>query len=72
MPSVTTDNVRISLLFDAGLNEAGKPFTKRKTYSRVRLNASAEQMYNTSVALASLSGYPLIEIGHIETGAVTI
>ncbi|MFB1082790.1 DUF1659 domain-containing protein [Jeotgalibacillus sp. JSM ZJ347] len=72
MANVKTDDIRIRLLFDAGLTEAGKPFTKRKTYSRIRLSASAEQMYNTSVALASLSSYPLIEIGHVETGAVTL
>ncbi|TFE02169.1 DUF1659 domain-containing protein [Jeotgalibacillus salarius] len=72
MANISTDDIRIRLLFDAGLNEEGKPFTKRKTYSRIRLNATAEQMYNTSAALASLSSYQLIEIERVETGAVTL
>ncbi|MBM7579291.1 DUF1659 domain-containing protein [Jeotgalibacillus terrae] len=72
MANVSVKNVSIRLLFDAGLNGEGKAVTKRKTYSRIRLNATPEQMYNTSAALAVLTSYQLIEIESVESGRVTL
>ncbi|TFD99670.1 DUF1659 domain-containing protein [Jeotgalibacillus sp. R-1-5s-1] len=62
-------DIRLRLVFDAGFKD-GKPVFKRRTYSRVRSGATADQLFYTGSALASLSQHNLLDIDRLETASI--
>ncbi|MFE8695038.1 DUF1659 domain-containing protein [Cytobacillus sp. FJAT-53684] len=55
-------DTKIRLSFEAGLNEKGEPIYKSKTIGNVKKTASADQIYQVTQALASLSNDPLATV----------
>lgn len=52
----------IRLFFETGLDGNGEPIIKSKSFNNVRKEATVEQIYQASQAVASLSAYPLISL----------
>lgn len=52
----------IRLFFETGLDGNGEPIIKSKSFNNVRKEATVEQIYQASQAIASLSAYPLISL----------
>ncbi|WP_318503744.1 DUF1659 domain-containing protein [Bacillus sp. T3] len=52
----------IRLFFETGLDGNGEPIIKSKSFNNVRKEATVEQIYQASQAIASLSSYPLISL----------
>ena len=50
---------KLLVSYETGLNEKGEPIFKTKTYSNVKEEATADQLYSVGQALASLSNDPL-------------
>ena len=63
-------DVRLRLVFEAGIGTDGMPMLKKKTLSRIRLEVTPDQLYNTALAFSTLSSYPLLEIDRVETAGV--
>ncbi|MFS0612981.1 DUF1659 domain-containing protein [Lederbergia ruris] len=58
---------KMKLVFDYGLDEDNKPIYKTKTFNRIRLQASADQLYQAADAIGSLSVQPLWNIERNDT-----
>ncbi|GIN58976.1 DUF1659 domain-containing protein [Lederbergia ruris] len=58
---------KMKLVFDYGLDEDNKPVYKTKTFNRIRLQASADQLYQAADAIGSLSAQPLWNIERNDT-----
>ncbi|GIN58238.1 hypothetical protein J8TS2_25570 [Lederbergia ruris] len=58
---------KMKLVFDYGLDEDNKPIYKTKTFNRIRLQASADQLYQAADAIGSLSAQPLWNIERNDT-----
>ena len=70
MAQAYAKDVKLRLVFEEGMDLDGSPILKRKTFSRIRLDASAEQLHNTAQAFSSLSSYLLLETERIETADI--
>lgn len=64
-------NSKLRLLFETGVNEKGEPIVKSKTYSNIRKDATADQLLQTSTALASLCNSPLMSIEKNDSFEIT-
>ncbi|MCJ7843255.1 DUF1659 domain-containing protein [Lederbergia sp. NSJ-179] len=53
---------KLKLVFDYGVDEENKPVFKTKTFNRIRLQASADQLYQAAEAIGSLSAQPLWQV----------
>lgn len=62
---------RIQLVYDYGVDGNGKPVFKTKSYSNLKVSATADQIFNASQALASLSSVPLFAIERNDTTDIT-
>ena len=51
--------------FDCGLNDNGKTIVKSRTYSNLKHDAAALDVYNVADALASLQQHDVLEIAKI-------
>lgn len=58
---------QMKLVFDYGLDGDNKPVYKTKTFNRIRLQASADQLYQAANAIRSLAGQPLWNIERNDT-----
>ncbi|PPA70794.1 DUF1659 domain-containing protein [Jeotgalibacillus proteolyticus] len=70
MAQAHVSDVKLRLVFVDGLKEDGSPNIKRKTLSRIRLGASADELFITSRAFASLSSYSLMDTERVETAQI--
>ncbi|KIL45061.1 DUF1659 domain-containing protein [Jeotgalibacillus soli] len=70
MAQIFVNDVKLRLVFEAGLGNEGMPILKNKTFNRVRLTVTPEELYNTAAAIASLSDYALFEVNRLEKAAV--
>ena len=52
--------------FDCGLNDNGKTIVKSRTYSNLKHDAAALDVYNVADALASLQQHDVLEISKID------
>ena len=52
--------------FDCGLNDNGKTVVKSRTYSNLKHDAAALDVYNVADALASLQQHDVLEIAKID------
>ncbi len=59
MAQAIMTNSKVLLSYETGLNEKGEPIFKTKTYSNVKQEATANQLYQVAQALSSLSKHPL-------------
>jgi hypothetical protein len=55
MAQATLVDTNLRLVFEAGVNEQGKPVYKNKTYSNVQMTATTDQLFQAATALAALS-----------------
>ncbi len=55
-------NSRLSLIVQTGTNESGQPVYRTRSYSRVKVNAGDQFVYETGVALAGAQKHPLQSI----------
>lgn len=63
MAQATMTSSRLRLVFHDGNNlETGKPIFKAKSFSNVKTNASADQLYAVAQAYESLQELPLEKI----------
>ena len=53
---------RLTLVFETGMSEDGKPIHKTKSYANVQKDATPDQLSQAADALGSLSAYPLISV----------
>lgn len=53
---------QMRLHFETGLDEKGNPIVKTKTFNTVKKEATVEQIYQASQALAGLCDYPLLGV----------
>ena len=56
----------LKVKFDCGLNDNGKTIVKSRTYSNLKHNASSNDVYDVSNALASLQQHSLLEITKLD------
>ncbi|MGL5711572.1 MAG: DUF1659 domain-containing protein [Paraclostridium sp.] len=52
----------LKMKFDCGLGENGRSIVKSRTYSNVKHNAAAVDVYNVADALASLQKHSVLEV----------
>ena len=55
-------NSRLKVLLESGINAKGEIIIKTKTFSNVRKEATADQLFQAGQALASLCSLPLVNI----------
>ncbi|CAH0269462.1 hypothetical protein SRABI96_03649 [Peribacillus sp. Bi96] len=53
--------------FETGLNEKGVIVFKRRAFSNIRIEATADQLFSTAVAIASVQNYPMGEVTRVDT-----
>ncbi|WP_066308027.1 DUF1659 domain-containing protein [Bacillus sp. FJAT-29814] len=53
------EGTKLRLVFEAGLDDLGKPIYKSKTFSNVRKEVTVDQLFQASQAIASLCNDPL-------------
>ncbi len=57
------ERTQLRLIFKVGFDaRTKKPILKRKTFSNIKTNATAEQLYRTAEAIASLQEHSLSEV----------
>ncbi|GER67461.1 hypothetical protein BpJC7_00410 [Weizmannia acidilactici] len=61
---------RISLIFDDGVDEKGKPVTKTKTFTNVALTATPDSIQQFAQAYASLQQKPLVTVERIDNNDI--
>lgn len=62
MAQVNLTNSRISLIFDNGVNENGKPVTKAKSFANVAVPATPDAIRQFAEAYASLQQKALVRV----------
>lgn len=58
----TKDHSSLKLKFDCGLNEKGKTIMKSRSFSNVKSDAVALDLYNVAETIASLQKHTLFEV----------
>lgn len=53
--------------FETGLNEKGNIIFKRKSFTNIKTEATADQLFSTAAAIASVQNYPLGEVTRVDT-----
>jgi hypothetical protein len=71
MAQTVIQHSQLRLVFEVGVDEAGKPKYKRKNFNNIKMTATPEQLFAVSQALASLQKYPLAQIERNDTHLVT-
>ena len=62
MAQVHLTSSRISLIFDNGVNENGKPVTKAKSFANVAVSATPDAIRQFAEAYASLQQKALVRV----------
>ena len=57
----------LRLEFEAGYNEKGEIIFKRKNFSNIKPEATAEQLTSIASAVASVQTYPLANVNRVDT-----
>lgn len=60
----------LKLKFDCGKNEEGKAIRKTKTFSNLRHNANAQDVYDVAVMISSLQDCTLIDIAKVDNSTI--
>lgn len=55
MAEAMLSQTRLRLLFEIGTDDNGKSIIKTKTFNNIKSTATAEELFSTATALASLS-----------------
>ena len=58
--------------FDGGLGDNGKTIVKSRTYSNLKHDATALDVYNVAEALASLQQHDVLEIAKIDNTTLAV
>ncbi|PJN89579.1 DUF1659 domain-containing protein [Bacillus sp. mrc49] len=53
--------------FETGLNEKGNIIFKRKSFTNIKTEATADQLFSTAAAIASVQNYPMGEVTRVDT-----
>ncbi len=53
---------RLQIQMHLGVNEDGKDVTRTKSYSRIRSQASDQDLYDVALSLAALQEHPVVAI----------
>ncbi|MCK1992140.1 DUF1659 domain-containing protein [Peribacillus muralis] len=53
--------------FETGINEKGSIAFKRRTFTNIRIEANADQLFLTAAAIASVQNYPMGEVTRVDT-----
>ncbi|NHM32311.1 DUF1659 domain-containing protein [Neobacillus terrae] len=61
---------RLKMVYDAGMDDNGKPLYKTKTFNNVKKDATADQLLQTARALAALSNEPLSTVERIDSSEI--
>lgn len=61
---------QLQLVFQVGNGEDGEVLIRRKTYSRVKTEATANQLFAVAQAIANLQSFPLISIVRNDTSEI--
>ncbi|MCF6136813.1 DUF1659 domain-containing protein [Pseudalkalibacillus berkeleyi] len=62
MATAVLDDTRLTITFDAGVDNEGKPVYKRKNFNNIKTTATHDQMFEMVQALAPLQQYPVSQI----------
>jgi hypothetical protein len=60
----------LRVTFETGLNEKGEPMLKRKAFSNVKPSSTADQLFQSGQALATLQKHTLVEIARQDTASI--
>ena len=61
----------LKMRFDCGLGENGRTIVKSRTYSNLKHDAKALDVYNIADAMASLQEHILIEVAKIDNTTIS-
>ncbi|MFE4426460.1 DUF1659 domain-containing protein [Peribacillus butanolivorans] len=56
--------------FETGLNEKGSIIFKRRSFSNIKVEATADQLFSASTAIASVQNYPMGEVTRVDTNSL--
>ncbi len=59
------DNLRLKLEFDGGI-ENNRQVVKSKIYTKIKPNATSEDLYQVAITLAGLQTMPLLKVKKLE------
>ena len=59
------DNLRLKLEFDGGI-ENNRQVVKSKIYTKIKQNATSEDLYQVAITLAGLQTMPLLKVKKLE------
>lgn len=60
-------NSRLTITFEAGIDDDGKPIYKNKNFNNVKIGATHQQLSATAQALAPLQKHTLINVERFNT-----
>ena len=60
----------LKLKYNCGKNEEGKAIRRTKTYSNLRHDALAQDVYDVGVMIASLQDFTLIEVSKVDNTTI--
>ena len=63
MANFELEQVSLALTFEVGKDEFNEPIYKTTSYRNIQTSVTAEQVVAFSTAIASLTTYPLADIG---------
>ncbi|WP_069650378.1 DUF1659 domain-containing protein [Caloranaerobacter ferrireducens] len=64
--NTVSQDSKIKLNLDGGVDQNGKQIVKSKTYSKVKATASNEDVYSVAIALTGLQKLPVVSIRRID------
>ncbi|MFF2457705.1 DUF1659 domain-containing protein [Peribacillus simplex] len=53
--------------FETGLNEKGALVFKRRAFSNIKFEATADQLFSAAVSIASVQNHPMGEVTRMDT-----
>ncbi|KON70676.1 hypothetical protein AKG34_19145 [Peribacillus butanolivorans] len=56
--------------FETGLNEKGSIVFKRRSFSNIKVEATADQLFSAATAIASVQNYPMGEVTRVDTNSL--
>ncbi|MCO0597796.1 DUF1659 domain-containing protein [Peribacillus butanolivorans] len=56
--------------FETGLNEKGSIIFKRRSFSNIKVEATADQLFSAATAIASVQNYPMGEVTRVDTNSL--
>lgn len=64
--NAVSQDSKIKLNLDGGVDQNGKQIVKSKTYSKVKATATNEDVYSVATALTGLQKLPVVSIRRID------